>query len=330
MTLLLMPTGTRRYRYVRVNITAVKGGGSILPAIPAILIHTQEDNGFIVPTMTANNAPSPYVALADSEYAANRLAYMAFSNTRGRTETAGYFHWQPGAASSSPWWIELDLGSAKTILGCRVYGHAASSFIYAPIAYTIIGHNGTPAAGTVLKTVSHDGSGYIGANPENYQVFVDNGDIAAIPRNRFRFTITANNGYAGSLVVRKVTPLIDGTPTSLSMVNGDFASTFPTYVRYDGSAYSALWRAFNDDTGQNSQFQTTAGTFSPPLTFYVEMAPGLNVTGFRFLAGWSAAYLSQCLKTFTIDKWDGTQYVQKASVASWVPSVYTETLDVTW
>lgn len=90
--------------------------------------------------MTANNAPTPYQALAESEFSTSNKAYQAFDGL-----------WESSVWASSvghmPTWLIIDLGSAKL---CCAYGLRSLSVNY-PKDWTFSGsNNGTDW--TVLDT----------------------------------------------------------------------------------------------------------------------------------------------------------------------------------
>lgn len=67
------------------------------------------------PQMTANNAPSPYVAAASSQFAVGQEAYRAFD----RNYTPGSNYWTGNAL---PAWLSFDFGSSIIIDGYTIYG----------------------------------------------------------------------------------------------------------------------------------------------------------------------------------------------------------------
>lgn len=78
-------------------------------AAPAQIYHGEwaASSISLVPVMTADNAPSPFVASANAEYYA---AYKAFNGN-----TTDY--WQASGAPSvgSPYWLKIDLGGAQAV-----------------------------------------------------------------------------------------------------------------------------------------------------------------------------------------------------------------------
>lgn len=92
--------------------------------------------GKISPTMTANNAPSPYVVSADSEYAAENAAWKAMNGTN-----VGDSDCWTGADGTLPncWW-KIDFGSAVIATGYKLSGYYTANIIY-PTAWTFEGSN---------------------------------------------------------------------------------------------------------------------------------------------------------------------------------------------
>ena len=72
------------------------------------------------PKMTANNAPSPYVASADSEYTSTGgggtyYAFRAFDGKfSGNSLSGGWYSSKPNA------WIQFDFGAATSVAGIRM------------------------------------------------------------------------------------------------------------------------------------------------------------------------------------------------------------------
>ena len=78
--------------------------------------------------MTANNAPTPYVTLAESESSTNTKAYQAFD---------GLWESSIWASDGIPTWLIIDLGSAKL---CCAYALRSLSQNY-PKDWTFSGSN---------------------------------------------------------------------------------------------------------------------------------------------------------------------------------------------
>jgi hypothetical protein len=97
-----------------------------------LYIKGDENNGSgqtIVPVMTADNAPSPYVASASSTYSGSYPAYAAFDgNAATRWATPSGTH---------TGWLKIDIGTAKAITGYRILSYSSQS----PTDWTVQGSN---------------------------------------------------------------------------------------------------------------------------------------------------------------------------------------------
>jgi len=78
--------------------------------------------------MTANNAPSPYLALAESEFSTSNKAYQAFD---------GLWESSTWTSDGMPTWLLIDLGSTKL---CCAYGLRSLS-ANKPVSWTFSGSN---------------------------------------------------------------------------------------------------------------------------------------------------------------------------------------------
>lgn len=118
------------YRYYRVNVTAVNGGGFVV--IGQLYLYTVVVNNFSPATMTASNAPSPYVASASTEFPGFN-AWKAFD---GSTATM----WAANSVTSGI--LEIDLGSGNA---CKLSGYTILFYdgnrTRAPKNFTMQGSN---------------------------------------------------------------------------------------------------------------------------------------------------------------------------------------------
>jgi F5/8 type C domain len=95
-------TGSAKLGLAVTQVTLPKGG------MPVVYVLAAAAAGPLLSpnNMTANNLPAPYVALASNEYANPTFAaFQAFAPT-GDWSTTGI---------SLPQWIQIDLGTAKTV-----------------------------------------------------------------------------------------------------------------------------------------------------------------------------------------------------------------------
>lgn len=90
-----------------------------------------------IPEMTANNAPAPYVASADSIHSSPYQPYMAFNSKEG---DAGYC-WHSLSATSH--WLQIDYGTPKKINSFKMKGRKSYSQWYGqmPTSFKLQGSN---------------------------------------------------------------------------------------------------------------------------------------------------------------------------------------------
>lgn len=125
----------------------------------------------IVPLMTANNAPAPFVAAADRvTYGA---AFMLFDRS-----TATYW----GSTSNDPHWISIYLGGAEQTIDRYLLSGVSK---YAPTNWLLQGSNN----GSDWETL-HSVSGYVWTNYENNQFTIPTPNIK--PYKYYRIYITAS------------------------------------------------------------------------------------------------------------------------------------------
>lgn len=96
----------------------------------AIYSHNSDD---LTPLMTANDAPSPNVASANSEYQA---AYYAFDHAVSPTNTKSWI-----ANGEKTGWLKFDFGSGKTVVKYTLSNDAHSKPGRAPKSWTLQGSN---------------------------------------------------------------------------------------------------------------------------------------------------------------------------------------------
>ena len=103
----------------------------------------------LLPEMTSNNAPSPYVASSSSIYSAPYHPFNAFNSKEGDANAC----WHSASESSS--WLQIDYGSPKKINSFKLKGRISYSQWYnqMPISFKLQGSNdGTTF--TDIKTFS--------------------------------------------------------------------------------------------------------------------------------------------------------------------------------
>jgi hypothetical protein len=82
-------------------------------------------------SMTAHNAPIPYLASASYEYSSNYQAFQAFDSTMG----GGW--WSIGSSAGAANWLQIDLGSSTLI---RSFSYLPQT-LYVPETMTILASN---------------------------------------------------------------------------------------------------------------------------------------------------------------------------------------------
>ena len=139
----------------------------------------------IVPTMTANNSPSPYVVSASTEFAADHAAWKAFDGKVSVLDAAANNPW---AATVSTGWLKIDLGSGvtKQVQKYVLISRQASMANQAPKNWTFEGSN-NGSTWDILDTQT---------NQENWgdcepRVFTFENNT---PYRYYRINVSANNG----------------------------------------------------------------------------------------------------------------------------------------
>jgi len=145
----------RKYRYLRFYQTANVGGNNLCTLFELDFSNDGGSTWLPTQTMTANNAPSPLVALADSENAFPTPAYFAFTNGTNLTG------WST-TNTAHPHWLQIDLGAGHAIrpthVRYKIYNTGGSD--RTPKDFTIRGSNdGFSSENIVLLTVTGDTSG---------------------------------------------------------------------------------------------------------------------------------------------------------------------------
>ena len=138
------------------------------------------------PAMTANNAPSPYVAAASSVSGGNQ-PYFAFDRNTG---TATF--WSTATATG---WISIDFGSSTIIDAYTIFGRNAQTVN--PRNWTFEGSSNN-STWTVLQTVTLPSA--IGASSS-----YSSGSIGNITAYRYyRVNISLNGGSASDLGIAEI------------------------------------------------------------------------------------------------------------------------------
>jgi hypothetical protein len=90
----------------------------------------------VSPTMTANNAPNPYVVSSQSDYSASYPAWKAMDGVTD--QDLGMWSSADNSISVPPWW-KIDFGSNVMVDGYKLMGYYTNSTY--PTAWTFYGSN---------------------------------------------------------------------------------------------------------------------------------------------------------------------------------------------
>lgn len=141
--------------------------------------------------MTANSAPAPYVAKADSEYISNSngeiyYAYKAFDGNSGKS-------WYSAASSNR--WVMFDAGAPIEVKGVRIFPPGIYFDVgFFPQEVTIMGSDD----GENWIAIATDGGAEYVPAVNSPRIIMFNG---AVTYRYFKFSFgLAYNGYAQSVV----------------------------------------------------------------------------------------------------------------------------------
>lgn len=270
-------------------------------------VHSTNDR---IVQMTANNAPSPYVASASSEYSATYAAWKAFDHLSANANDL----WDAGLNTPTGW-LKYDFASA--LYAINGYGiHAISAYTgYSPTAWTFEGSNDN-TAWTVLDTrfgiswsadekkiftftnfvrfryyrinVSASGSTeLIISSLEMYDIYVILNSLQRIPHDTTRYS--NNPVELIKITDRQRIGTVFGTATKVSPIMTANNAPTPYIVSADSevaTAYAA-WKAMN---GANSlDTDIWAGT-SLPGWWKIDLASNICVNGYKISGYFSNFY----------------------------------------
>lgn len=139
------------YRYLRLKANSSGTGNySEIAKLAFVAASVEHPTG----TMTTNSWPSPFVALADSEYSATYEAWKAFDNNSGTFWSAN--------TSAFPHWLQIDLGAGNGIAPTAVIIAPSTTITMAPYTFDVLGSNTGAFAGeeTTLYSASPGASGW--------------------------------------------------------------------------------------------------------------------------------------------------------------------------
>jgi len=244
------------------------------------LNNTARVRDIATPAMTANNAPSPYVAAASSVISVSRDAWNAFD----RVYTLATTGWSTAGVSTG--WLSMDFGSGSSTIidGYTIYGTSTQTLN--PRQWAFQGSNNN-TSWTNLHIVS--GAAAIGANAV-YSV----GSIGNSTGYRYyRVDMTLNGGGANLQIV-ELELYQSGTAALAS--GGSFIFNSGSISGSITSTTSAL------NAGATNLIQVTATTGSVTLNLSSSVTAGavgnlflhsgncdLNLNGFNFSGGITSA-----------------------------------------
>jgi hypothetical protein len=171
----------------------------------------------IVPTLTSDTTPSPYVVTYSSLYGASYAGYKSFNDN-----TSDFWH----SATGLPAWIAINLGSQKVITKYRI---AQRSGLHIPYDWLFQGSN-DGSSWTTLETVVD--ASYIGVWTGYH--FVDFGKIGAYQYYRLYITRTSST-YANvaeiELIAGELPVVLRGTVSTTTGMKyfGTGSLYFPKY-----------------------------------------------------------------------------------------------------
>lgn len=165
------------YRYFRLNISA--NNGDSLVQVAELFLDGTLTQQFLVSLMTANNAPSPFVASASSTFSTNS-PYRAFDRSFDSLSD----RWM--GSGSGVDWLKIDLGTVRAIVTGYLINIRSSEPNRAPKDWTLEGSNDDSSWNTV-----HTVTGETGWGTTNYRTYIPTTQTTEY--RYWRINITANN-----------------------------------------------------------------------------------------------------------------------------------------
>jgi hypothetical protein len=206
---------------------ADKGGWSTLESYEVELNTPGVEIDFM-PTMTASNAPAPYVVSASSQYSAAYAGWYAFDDIVNGSN--GWF----SASTGQPWWLKIDLGTARTVKAFRWSPYRLDAYGYAnfPKDWQFQGSNDN-ATWTMLVSATNY---VISANDTRVEV----ANNTAYRYYRWYVTLTADGNYCLIADIR----LLESSE-SLQEIQSGASSPITFLAKPFGKTYSIRARAKN-------------------------------------------------------------------------------------
>lgn len=301
----------RQLRFIIDDMTATQWA-----ALGRVYIETAEDGW--LPAMDAADSPSPLAATASHTYT-TYYPWETFSGGTPAVPAEGNY-W---VSSQETGWLNLDMGYPKTILTILYVARPANTYI---VAGSIVAHNGDPANGKTLVTISGD------AHKQATDPYYDTGDnsrvwhIGSTAKNIYRLQLTAYND-TNYCQMEEIQFKINGSFASLAMttfgvVPLGYAATVGNL--YGGTSVFAYTLDGNLDTSWYYYKAPIAGT---TINAYVLLPRQLAISGAKFL---TTSYAARAPKLWTWAKWNGASYdTIFTRDTDWTPS-NGDSLEQTW
>lgn len=145
-----VPTVASTFRYLRLKANS-SGFGNYCECSVKYLVGA---TSYPTSAMTTNSAPSPLVALADSEFSGSYQAWQAFDNNVSTFWSA--------SPTSFPHWVQIDLGSGNAITPTAIVIAPSNTVTMVPYDFVILGSNTGSFSGeeTTLYSAAPGASGW--------------------------------------------------------------------------------------------------------------------------------------------------------------------------
>ncbi|GMX64365.1 hypothetical protein Elgi_36340 [Paenibacillus elgii] len=197
----------------------------------------------IIPLMTSNTMPSPYVATASSAHSANYDAWRAFNGGDGTT------YWTPGNGVKSGW-IKIDLNIPKIISRYSIKANHQYGYIDSPKDWTFEGSN-NDKDWVILDTRINE-TNWINSERRVFTL----GNSSGYRYYRLNVSSINSVGAGDNLMINKIEMMeLISTPTFRVIVSSDSGKTWSTFksnswqpviisslsnVKQNGMTYSAI------------------------------------------------------------------------------------------
>ena len=235
-----------------------------------------------MPAMTASNAPAPYVASASSEYTADYAGWRAFDDIVDGSN--GWFT----ASTGSPWWLKIDLGTARTVTAFLWSPYRLDNYGYAnfPKNWQFQGSNDNANWTTLVSVTDY----VISANNTRVDVAND----TAYRYYRWYVTNTTDGSYC---LIADIRLLESSEPSQETQTGASSPITFAAKP-YD-TTYDIRARAQN---------RVGWGSWTAPLSYLHQSPFSPNDIGGLF--GWWAADNPESTATIWRDSSGNNRHIQ--------------------